>query len=176
MQDVTSSECKAWRQQHYLSLCLHHQYGIFVWLLKTILWKGQWWSRWENLNFLCKLCLPGLKKQLCTSTVSTANLKWHIELKHPASLSRYVWMNKNQKTWLHVITVQDTVMELYRCVAEIRMKVKFKDRCGPRKGARGAGRKFGPLLNATGPTPLKWQIIVTLYDQIVNPSVHSHSF
>ena len=114
----------------------------------------------KNLTFLCELRLPGFKKQLHTSTA--ANLKWHIELKHPASLSRYVWMNKNQKTWLHVITVQDTVMELYRCVAEIRMKVKFKDRCGPRKGARGAGRKFGPLLNATGPTPLKWQIIVTL--------------
>ena len=83
-----------WRQQHYLRLCPHH--GIFVWLLKTVFWIDQWWSRWENLTFLCKLCLPGFKKQLHTST-STANLKWHIELKHPASLSRKVWMNTNSK-------------------------------------------------------------------------------
>ena len=52
----------------------------------------------KNLTSLYKLCLSGFKKQLRTSTMSTANLKQHIELKHPASLSRYVWVKKNQKT------------------------------------------------------------------------------
>ena len=27
---------------------LKHTVKPFVWLLKTILWKGQWWSRWEK--------------------------------------------------------------------------------------------------------------------------------
>ena len=41
-----------WRQA-YLRLCLHHKYSIFVWLLKTISWKGQWWSRWEKSKPFC---------------------------------------------------------------------------------------------------------------------------
>ena len=49
----------------------------------------------KNLTFLCKLHQPGFKKQLRTST--TANLKQHTELKHPASLSRYVRVNKKIK-------------------------------------------------------------------------------
>ena len=37
------------------------------------------------------------KKELPTSSTSTENLKWHIELKHPASLLRYVRVNKKSK-------------------------------------------------------------------------------
>ena len=44
----------------------------------------------KNLMFLCKFCQLGFKKQIRISATSTANLKRHIELNHPASLSRYV--------------------------------------------------------------------------------------
>ena len=49
----------------------------------------------KYLTFLYKLHPPRFKKQLCTSKTSTANPKWHIERKHPASLSRYHYVRVN---------------------------------------------------------------------------------
>ena len=51
----------------------------------------------KNMTFLPKLCPSGFKKALRTSTTSKANLKLHIDLKHPASLSRYVRVNTKSK-------------------------------------------------------------------------------
>ena len=50
------------------------------------------------LSFLCKPHPLGFKKQLCTSSTPTANVKRHIELKHLASLSRYARVNQKSKT------------------------------------------------------------------------------
>ena len=39
---IVKHGCKnKWRQQHYFRLCFHHKYSLFLWLLKTIIWKGQ---------------------------------------------------------------------------------------------------------------------------------------
>lgn len=41
-----------------------------------------------------------------------------------------------------VTTIQDAVLKLYWCIAEIKMKAEFKNACDPSKGAQ-AGRKWG---------------------------------
>uniref|UniRef100_A0A672HBW8 BED-type domain-containing protein n=1 Tax=Salarias fasciatus TaxID=181472 RepID=A0A672HBW8_SALFA len=51
----------------------------------------------KNLTFLCKLCPPGLNKQVRTSATLSSNLKRHIELKHPSYLGKYLRLNDERK-------------------------------------------------------------------------------
>ncbi|CAM4426082.1 unnamed protein product [Leuciscus chuanchicus] len=51
----------------------------------------------KNLKFLCKLCPPGLNKQVRTSATSSSNLKRHIELRHPSYLGKYLRLNDERK-------------------------------------------------------------------------------
>ena len=98
----TSSTCVAWRQKQMKVAALPQTastintaslYGY----LKLFNEKVSDDPGGKNLTLLCKLCPPGFKKQLRTSTTSTASLKQHTELKHQANLSRYVQVNKKSK-------------------------------------------------------------------------------
>ena len=96
-----SSTCEAWRQKHMKAAApqtastihMASSYGY----LKQLYEKVSDDPGGNSLTFQCKLHLPGFKKQLQTSTTSTANLKWYIELKHPASLSRSARVDKKSR-------------------------------------------------------------------------------
>ncbi|CAM4287664.1 unnamed protein product [Leuciscus chuanchicus] len=51
----------------------------------------------KKLTFLCKLCPPGLNKQVRTSATSSSNLKRHIELRHPSYLGKYLRLTDERK-------------------------------------------------------------------------------